>query len=272
MKKIIFTALFLLTLLATGVAEARRIVSLSANITKNLYLLGAGDRLVGCTRYCETDPADAVPVIADALSVNMERVALSRPDVVLASGLTHPRIVSGLERLGLKVTHLNQPCDFEEICHQLELLGELTGKQEVAAEINRASRERIEATARRVAAFASRPAVFFQIGADPLFTALPGTFMHDYIVRAGGRNIAEGLSNGVVSREFVARSAPDAILITAMGTAGDRQEATWRAIGSLPASRAGRIFTLDDSICSPTPMIFAETVEQIANLIHAADE
>jgi iron complex transport system substrate-binding protein len=270
MKKIIITGLLLLALLAAGAQEARRIVSLAANITKNLYLLGAGDRLVGCTRYCETDPADSIPVVADAVNVNMERVVRAHPDVVLVSGLTHPRIVSGLERLGLKTVRLDQPRDFEEVCQQLELLGEYAGKRELAARINQECRERMRAIGERVATQEGRPKVFFQIGADPLFTALPGTFMDDYITRAGGVNVAAGLDNGIVSREFVVRAAPDVILITAMGIAGDGQAAKWREIPSLPAVRSGRMFTLDDAICSPTPVTFAEAVEEIVRLMHPA--
>ncbi|MDR2130002.1 MAG: helical backbone metal receptor [Odoribacteraceae bacterium] len=271
MKRIAITGIFIAILLQANGQEARRVVSLAASITKNLYLLDAGDHLVGCTRYCVTGPASSIPVVADAVSVNMERVALLRPDVVLASGLTHPRIVSGLERMGIKVVRLGQPKDFDEICLQLEQLGELTGTLDRARAINRACRERLEVVEKRVAARKgeARPRVFFQVGADPLFTALAGTFMHDYITRAGGENIAARLDNGIVSREFVLLSAPDVILITAMGIAGDEQVKKWRAITSLPATRSGRVYLIDDTICSPTPVTFTEGVEEIARLVHS---
>jgi iron complex transport system substrate-binding protein len=268
MKRIVITGILLALLLPAGGQEARRVVSLAASITKNLCLLGARDRLVGCTRYCDPGAGDSIPVVADALSVNMERVALLRPDVVLVSGLTHPRVVSGLERLNLKVTRLGQPRDFDEICRQLEELGAITGQRDRAAAINSACRARLAAVDTLVAARGEpRPRVFFQIGAAPLFTALRGTFMHDYITRAGGENIAAALDNGIVSREFVLLEAPDVILITAMGTASDEQARAWRKSTSLPAVRHRRVFLLDDEICSPTPVTFVEAVEEIARLI-----
>lgn len=261
----------MLLLLPASGQESCRVVSLAPSITKNLYLLGAGDCLVGCTRYCVTAPGETIAIVADAVNVNMERVALLRPTVVLASGLTHPRIVSGLERLGLKVTRLDQPRDFDEICSQLEILGDITGKQDVAVRVNRESRARVQVIEQQVSARrAPPPRVFFQIGDDPLFTALPGTFMHDYIVRAGGENIAGQLSEGIVSREFVLLAVPDVILVTAMGTTGDEQVKRWQEIPSLPAVRSGRVYPVDDSICSPTPAAFAEAVEAIARLIHPA--
>ncbi|MDR0765309.1 MAG: ABC transporter substrate-binding protein [Odoribacteraceae bacterium] len=270
MQKITFSTLFLLLyLLPASGQEARRIVSLAASITKNIYLLGAGDRLAGCTRYCVTDPADSVVVVADAVNVNMERVVLLRPDIVLVSGLTHPRIVSGLERAGVKTRRLDLPRDFDEICRQLDTLGAITGNARRAAEINRACRERLAVVEERLAGLpGARPRVFFQLGADPLFTALPGTFMDDYIARAGGENIAARLDNGIVSREFVLVAAPDAILVTAMGMTGDEQVRQWRKIAALPAVRSGRVFVVDDSVCSPTPVTFAGVVEEISRLIH----
>lgn len=268
MHKILLSITLLFHLLAASGQEARRVVSLAASITKNIYLLGAGERLVGCTRYCATDPADSVAVVADAVSVNMERVVLLRPDIVLLSGLTHPRIVEGLERAGLKTRRLDQPRDFDEICSQLELLGEITGNPERARHINKECRERLDIVARRATEREERPRVFFQIGADPLFTALPNTFMDDYITRAGGVNIAANLDNGIVSREFVLLAAPDAILITAMGIAGDEQVERWNKSAALPAVRSRRVFTINDSLCSPTPVTFAGGVEEIFRLIH----
>ena len=248
------------------VHQVRRIVSLASSITKNLYLLGAQGRIVGCTRYCETDPADSIPVIADAVNVNLEQVLQLRPDIVLASGLTHPRILEGLKRLGIHTLRLNQPTHFEDICQQLEQLGELSGKKELAMQINRECRERLQKVQERIPE-GKRPTVFFQLGADPLFTALPNTFMDDYIRLSGGINLASGLNNGMVSKEFVLLKNPDVIFITAMGLLTQAQKKEWQKITALTAVKKDRIFLLDDSVCSPTPIIFVETVEEMARLM-----
>ena len=245
--------------------EAQRIVSLASSITKNLYLLEAQGRIVGCTRYCETDPADSIPIIADAVNVNMEQVLQLRPDIVLASGLTHPRILEGLKRLGIHTLRLNQPVHFEEICQQLEQLGELSGKKELAMQINRECRERLQKVQERIPK--RRPTVFFQLGANPLFTALPNTFMDDYIRLSGGINLASGLNNGMVSKEFVLLKNPDVIFITAMGVLTQEQKKEWQKITALTAVKKDRIFLLDDSVCSPTPIVFVETVEEMAHLM-----
>lgn len=246
--------------------EARRIVSLAASVTKNIYLLGGEDRLAGCTRFCETAPADSIPVVGDAVNINLEKIALLRPDLVIAGGLTHPNTLKALEKLGIRTVRLFQPADFEEVCAQLLQLGYFTGKEEEARRINRESEARLRKVAASVPA-GKRPKVFFQIGRDPLFTALPDTFMHDYIVRAGGENIAGDLTNGMVSREFVLLRNPDVILITAMGEGTADEARGWQNIQSLSAVKNKQIHLFGDEICSPTPVVFAETVEKIAAIL-----
>src|SRR2546426_10890156 len=54
-------------------APARRIVSLSPAVTELLFALGAGDRVVGRTTWCDFPPAArAVPSLGDGLIPNIE--------------------------------------------------------------------------------------------------------------------------------------------------------------------------------------------------------
>ena len=65
-------------------APARRIVSLSPATTELLFAIGAGDRVVGRTRWCDY-PAEAltVPSVGDGLPPNTEAVLAQTPDLVL---------------------------------------------------------------------------------------------------------------------------------------------------------------------------------------------
>src|SRR5881392_3506669 len=65
-------------------APARRIVSLLPSFTELLFAIGAGDRLVGRTTWCDYPPAAlAVPSVGEALTPNVEAVAARQPDLVL---------------------------------------------------------------------------------------------------------------------------------------------------------------------------------------------
>src|SRR3989440_8817256 len=68
----------------TLVAPARRIVSLLPSFTEILFAIGAGDRLVGRTSWCDYPPAAlAVPSVGDGMPPSVEAVAARRPDLVV---------------------------------------------------------------------------------------------------------------------------------------------------------------------------------------------
>ena len=63
---------------------ARRIVSLSPHLTELVYAAGAGDRLVGVSRYSDHPAAArALPGLSDAFTLNLEAIRAARPDLVL---------------------------------------------------------------------------------------------------------------------------------------------------------------------------------------------
>src|SRR5512133_3150757 len=99
--------LILIVLLAAQLAvqaqEAKRIVSLVPWVTKSLYLMGEQSRLVGCTSYCPVEASDHIPVVANAMSVNIEKTFTLKPDVVIASSLNKPETIDNLKKLGIKV-------------------------------------------------------------------------------------------------------------------------------------------------------------------------
>ena len=63
-----------------------RIVSLAPNLTEIVYAVGAGDRLVGDTEYCDY-PAEAknVAKIGDTMHPSVERIIALKPQIVLVS-------------------------------------------------------------------------------------------------------------------------------------------------------------------------------------------
>ena len=113
-----------------------------------------------------------------------------------------------------------------------------------------------------------RPRVIIQIGSDPLFVASGGRLMDDYIAFAGGTNAVSPECHGMYSREAVVADNPDVIVIAAMGI-GESEKARWARYPSLTAAAAGRIHIMDAySMCSPTPLTFAETLAELARLFH----
>ncbi|OJU37310.1 MAG: hypothetical protein BGN96_04005 [Bacteroidales bacterium 45-6] len=239
--------------------SAKRIVSLTPSLTKNLQYLGVENELVGCTSYCKT--SRKVPVVASAVKVNVEKVVAMKPDLVITSTLTQPETVAALKKMGVNIVVFPMAHSFNDICTQFLQLGKLVGKeaqaQKVLGDINRK-------IAKLKAGYTSKKRVFIQLGANPLFAVIPNTFMNDYIVFAGAKNITEGMTSGSITREAVLTRNPEAIFIVTMGVFADQEKKEWQRYSNLAAVKNKKIFIVDsDKACTPTPVTFAETLELI---------
>src|SRR3989454_6235721 len=100
----------------TLAAPARRVVSLLPSFTEILFAIGAGDRLVGRTTWCDYPPqALAVPSVGDGMPPSVEAVAARHPDlVVLYRSGPNVAAAEQLERLGIRtgpfgLNRLQQP-------------------------------------------------------------------------------------------------------------------------------------------------------------------
>jgi ABC-type Fe3+-hydroxamate transport system substrate-binding protein len=269
MKKSSFILVVLLVCqLVSSAQEVKRIISLVPWVTKSIYLMGEQEKLVGCTSYCPVGASDNIPVVASSMSVNIEKTLTLRPDIVVASSLIKPETIDNLKKLGLKVVVLPYPKSFEEICSYFIQIGELIGKPEKAREIVFQQRARLAELISRVPA-GKKAGEFMQIGAKPLFCAVPNTFMEDFIRFSGGKNIASELKMGGVTREFVLKQNPDVIFIVTMGIVAEEEKDTWMSYPALLAAKNKKIFILDaDKTCSPTPILFLDALEQMIKLMY----
>jgi len=188
-KSHIFLIVFLVSQLISQAQEAKRIVSLVPWVTKSLYLMGEKSRLIGCTSYCPVEVSDKIPVVASAVSVNLEKVLTLKPDLVFASSLTKPETVESLKKLGIKVIFQPYPKSFDEICSYFSQIGQMVGQEVKAAKIVAEQKARLTKLKSSFPA-GQNPKVFIQIGAKPLFCAVPKTFMDDFISFSGGKNLS----------------------------------------------------------------------------------
>lgn len=240
---------------AAGV-PARRIVSLAPATTELVFALGAGDRLVGRTTWCDWPAeASAVPDVGNGLGPNVEAVAAQRPDLVLVYPSEANRAAVGqLEALGIRSAVLRQDAiaDWRET---VRLVGALTGTA-ARAESLLAGFESGLAGARPPIT-ADSPTVFIAVGVNPPIAIGAGSFVSELVTLAGGRNVFADLPapSAVVSLEAIVARDPDLVVVlgpdSAAGTVARRQG--W---GAIRAVRAGRIVTLDGSMFDrPSPRL-----------------
>lgn len=268
MKKIVSLSILLVVFLFSQAQEAKRIVSLVPWMTKSLYLMGEQSRLVGCTSYCPVEVTDKIPVVASAVNVSIEKTLILKPDLIIASSLIKPETIDNLKKLNLRVEYMPYPKSFDEICTDFIWLGELVGQGTKAKSIVSQQKERLAKLKAGISS-GQNPKIFIQIGAKPLFCAIPNTFIDDFIGFSGGINIASELRTGNITREYVLKQNPDIIFIVTMGMVAKEERDTWLKYPSLSASKNKRIFILDSNkTCSPTPILFVDALEEMIKLIY----
>ena len=247
----------------------QRIISLGPVITEELFLLESGDKLVGCTTYCQRpEAAKYKEKVGSVQEINLEKVLSLKPDVVLATELTDPSVKQKLRALGVRVVDIPNARNFSEICDVFLKLGQMVGQESLARTIIAESQSKVEELRSKLAN-AERAKVFVQVGSDPLVTVGGDTFADDFIGFAGGVNIVSQKGYMQYSREQVVASDPDVMLISSMGFDGQKEAQNWKAFKTLKAVAQHRIFIIDQYLlCSPTPVSFVETLKTVIHDLH----
>jgi iron complex transport system substrate-binding protein len=252
----------------------QRIVSLGPINTENVFLLGAGDRLVGTTVYCvRPEAAKLTEKVGSVMQVSVEKIIALRPDLVLATGLTSDEQVNLLKKVGIKVVRFEQPSSFASSCQQFIELGYLLGLEDKANTICNKLQKQVKNLANEITKCGlPGQKVIMQIGANPLYISGSDSFTNDFITLLHAENGIGNRPSGRIGYEQVIVANPDVILIGMMGSeTGVAAEAQkkWMDIKIIKAVRDNRIYVVDpDLVCSPSPATFVQALKMIAPLIY----
>ncbi len=258
----------------------QRIVSLAPHITELLYSLQLGDRIVGASAYSDYPPAArSLPRVGSHDRVDVERILALRPDLVVAwrSG-NGPQTIARLRALGLTVFVL-ESASLTAVPDVLERLGQLTGRDSLAAGEARVYRERLADLTRR---YGTRQTirVFYQVWNQPLMTLASDQYVTDAIERCGGINIFADLpgKTATVSEEAVIERQPE-LIVAADGDADEMVFARWRALGATPAVDYDQLVLLPpDTLVRPTLRLvdglhhLCEAIEGARQAIHESGD
>lgn len=252
-------------------APPRRIISLVPGATEILFAIGAQDRLVGVTDFCDYPPeARRKPSVGGMLAPSLETLVALRPDLVVAtpSG-NREETVALLERLRIPV-YLVNPASVADVLRMVEGLGEISGRREAARQAAQGFRLRIKAVAERVAA-RPRPRVLYVLWPDPLIVPARGAVVTELIALAGGESVTAGAGEGYprYSLEAAVAQAPQVILLARHSVGvGPVSLEKWDRLTSLPAIRSGRLHAVDGDLLHRQGARIAEALEELARLIH----
>lgn len=250
----------------------KRIVSLAPNLTETLFALGAGDRVVGVTRFCDfPEEVHELPKVGGFNDHDIEAILALKPDLVMgmASG-PKSKLPETLASYDIPYVFL-QMRTIDETFTGLTQVGAMTGMEKQAGELVAAMKAELEQATRDVPD-AERPATLFVLGHKPLVVAGPGTFGDEFITRSGGRNAAGSLEGTypMLDAEQVIALDPGVIIDATMlpGTDSGRSASFWAAFEGVEAVKSGRVRAFADaSLLRPGPRLgqamkrFAKAIE-----------
>ena len=210
-----------------------RIVSLAPGHTEMLFAIGAGDRLVGRTRWCDYPPGvDAIPSVGDGLNPNVESILARRPDLVVfyASPANQPAITQ-LEGMGIaSVSMLTD--DLSDFARSAELMGLITGeKANSDSLVAWLDREISDLEATRPTSFV--PSVLMVAWDNPPIVIGSTSFLSQIVELAGARNVFADIDRPslTVSIETIAERDADLVLIASDSGIPDWAERPeWRVV------------------------------------------
>lgn len=258
-------------------AAPRRVVSLAPTNTELAFALGAGDRLVGVTTFCNY-PAAAIklPKVGGfaARTISIEAIVALKPDLVLTGDRDHKAVIQALEGIGVPVAAV-QPRDWAGIQTAIRLFGHLFETTDEAERLIATSVDRLRVVAAKVEPLplAHRAKVFWMVFDEPMFSAGPRSLVGEAITMAGGINLFADLADeypqisaeAVIARDPQVIIGPLSLRQRALSQEALRARPGWAGVAAV---KTGRIVILPDEPVTRAGPRFVEGVEMVARALY----
>lgn len=250
--------------------QVDRVVSLAPNLTEIVFAVGGGGHLVGRTSYCDF-PADAkfVSEIGDTSHPSLEKIIALKPQVVLVSTASQlEAFTKQLQDHDIAV-FVTDPHDLEGVFQSIDKIGEILGKKQQATQLIDSLRQRVSAVEQRVKTM-TPVRVFYQLSAEPLYTAGKDSFVNDLMRRAGASSVTADVPGAwpKYSAEAALATKPEAIILPTGGSMGDNNAVVAGALRRSPAVAQGRVYKInDDHLVRPGPRA-VDGLEEMARALH----
>jgi iron complex transport system substrate-binding protein len=282
-----------------GQVHPERIVSLSPSNTEILFAVGAGDKVVGVTDYCNYPTAVEARIetaeiarVGGYWNPSVETIASLKPDLVLVSTAQCTvktnncktscsrrceltiKVANNLKSLGLNVMTL-APHSMNDILDDILRVGKTTGNSAQAVNLVKNLKQRIDKVVTNSKTLSDKPRVYFEVWNNPYISVNSGTWIGNLISLAGGANVfGETVSEWpIIQSEDIIQRNPDVMVFPVIPNVPrfwGSFEAVKKRLGwkNISAVRNGNLYELPrDCISRPGPRL-VESLEMLAEMIH----
>jgi len=247
-----------------------RIISLSPATTEILFALGAGDRIIGVTSFCDhPEEAKKKQKIGGLSNPSLEAIVALKPDLVVMTTDGNPQEVDErLRTMGLR-TYVWTARKLAELPDGIRGLATAIGASaqgermagEIEKSINR-TRYKVQST--------KKMNVLYIVWPEPLLVAGPGTAIDDAIRLLGHVNVSAKAKTSYprYSIEELIREAPEVVFI-GKGSGMDMQavsQGILKKLATVPAVRNNKVCYVSDSLYRLGPRV-VQGIEELAACI-----
>jgi ABC-type Fe3+-hydroxamate transport system substrate-binding protein len=251
-------------------AVPQRIVCLVPSITETLFALGAGDRVVGVTKYCTHPPLEVARItkVGGTKDPNLEAIRRLAPDVVICNEEENRyEDFAWLAAQGLPV-YVTAPHTVADGITLIEKLGALLDCHAASAPMVDRLRTCYAQLTAEVAAH-PRLRVFCPIWRKPWMSFNHDTYIDNMLWCCGGENVLRTKADRyyTVTLEEVIAFAPQVVLLPSEPYPfGSKHFMHLKPLADTPAGQAGHFYCVDGmALCWYGPRI-AEGFEQLSRL------
>ncbi|MBS1242440.1 MAG: periplasmic binding protein [Nitrospirae bacterium] len=270
------------------IPHAQRIISLSPATTEILFALGAGDRIIGVTSFCDhpeeaagdriigvtsfcdhPEEAKKKQKIGGMSNPSLEAIVALKPDLVVMTTDGNPQEVDErLRTMGLR-TYVWTARKLSELPGGIRALASVIRAQargeKLAGEIETGIQRSLVKDRSSL-----RLKVLYIVWPEPLLVAGPGTAIDDAIVLLGMNNAAAGARTAYprFSIEELIRQAPEVVFI-GKGSGMDMQavsQGILKKLATVPAVRNNKVCYVSDSLYRLGPRV-VQGIEELAACI-----
>lgn len=249
--------------------EPERIISLAPSNTEILYALGLEDQIVGLTTNDNYPPeVSEKPTVGD-MDFNVEEIINLQPDLVLVheSGMySAEALIEQLTALEIDVYVVDDANTFEETYDTFEAIGELTNKEQEAAELVEDVKEKVNEVVEAVEGQEEKSA-FIVVGTEPdIYVVGQKTFLNEMLAVINVKNAVEQEGWPLYSAEDFVAANPDSIIFTYEEDV--KNVSTNKAFSTMDAVKNNALTAVDGDTTSRQGPRIGEGLEEMAKAIY----
>lgn len=253
-----------------------KIISICPSNTELLAYLGLIDQLIAVDDFSDwPNTVQLLPKLGPDLSIDIDKLADLKPDLVLAS-LSVPGMEKNVDELKRRqIPHIVlDPQSLEDIADDLLKVGKACGIEGKALQVRAEYRDFISKMKQRAQAVTYKPTLYWEWWPKPVFTPGNVNWLTEISSIAGGLNEFRDIQQANIQTDWdeIIRRNPDHILLAWVGIKTDKinKKVVLKRPGwaSLSAIQNELLHIMEESLyCRPSPRLL-EGALKLGNTIH----